>query len=120
MSAKTFDLICAPRLCTVLVTAIRQHVAIEYPPGSADCAQAAREALLDVATKIESACQQQASVTLSRRLRTMLKIAVSRYCQQFDQVEVIQDLHASLLLALQGEAIDDRALGVILPLDQAE
>ena len=115
MSAKTFELISSPRLCAILVVAIRNYVAVQYPPGSSDCALTAREALLDVATNIETRCPQQTTITLSRRLRTMLKIALNYYCEQFTHVADIEPLREMLLASLQGEAADDERLSAISP-----
>ena len=100
MSAKVFELQCSPHLCGVMVAAIRGYVAVQYPPGVSDCALAAREALLMVADNIETVCQTEPTVSLSRRLRTMLKIAVNFYCDQRPASEAVEDGRAALLAAL--------------------
>jgi hypothetical protein len=107
MSAKIFDLQCSMHLSRTLAAAIRSYVAIHYPHGVADCAQAAREALLGVAQDIETVCQGHERVSLSRRLRTLLKLAVNEYCDlQAASVE-IEQARAALLAALQGEVVND-------------
>ena len=115
MSAKTFDLICAPHLSAILVCALRDYVAIEYPPGVGDCALVAREALLDVAARIESGCAQQARVTLSRRLRSLMKVALNFYCDQRATTSGVEQARPLLLQSLQGEAVDDRCLAALSP-----
>lgn len=109
MSARVFDLQCSPCLQRHLCCAIRLYVATEYPPGVADCALAAREALLDVAQRIETVCQSESRVTLSRRLRTLLRIAVNFYCAQ--TAPDAATAREALLAALEGEAVTDEQLG---------
>lgn len=118
MSAKILKLQCSPNLCAILAAAINQYVAIQYPSGSADCALAAREALLDVVKKIKSTCVHQSHVELSRRLRTLLKIAINYYCDQWPEAintENLENIRALLLEALYGKEIDDLLLAKIHP-----
>ena len=115
MPAKVFDLQCSPNLARSLAAAIRNYVAVQYPPGSSDCALAAREALLTVAENIETVCDSAKTVTLSRRLRTMLKIAVNYYCDQYDEGDSREAGRNAMLAALQGETIDDALIAPLLP-----
>ncbi|MDX1823481.1 MAG: hypothetical protein R3354_02110 [Thiohalomonadales bacterium] len=114
MSAKVFNLPCAPNLVEALTAAIRGYVAIQYPPGVSDCALAAREALLTVAENIETGCQSATTVTLSRRLRTMLKIAVNFYCDQRSEGEAREMARDAMLAALQGEQVTDELIAPLL------
>jgi len=93
-----------------MAAAIRGYVAVQYPPGVSDCALAAREALLTVAQNIETVCQTAATVRLSRRLRTMLKIAVNYYCDQWPENEVRELGRSAMLAALQGEQVEDELI----------
>jgi len=115
MSAKVFNLQCSPNLSGTMVAAIRNYVAVQYPPGASDCALAAREALLMVADKIETVCQTALDVELIRRLRTMLKIAVNYYCDQFPEEGPRDAGRIALLAALQGEQVDDGLIAPIVP-----
>lgn len=115
MSAKVFDLQCSPNLADAMAAAIRNYVAVQYPPGSSDCALAAREALLTVAENIETVCLSAATVQLSRRLRTMLKIAVNYYCDQYEEGDSREAGRNALLAALQGEQVDDALVAPLLP-----
>ena len=99
-----------------MAAAIRNYVAVQYPPGVSDCALAAREALLTVADNIETICQTAATVELSRRLRTMLKIAVNYYCDQYVEGEPREAGRNALLAALQGEQVDDALIAPLVPL----
>ena len=113
MSAKILKLQCSPNLCAILAAAVNQYVAIQYPPGSADCALAAREALLDVVKKIRSTCVNQSHVELSRRLRTLLKIAINYYCDQWPvakSTENLDNIRALILEALYEKEVDDHLL----------
>lgn len=92
--------------------AIRAYVATHYPPGVADCAQAAREALLDVADNIETACPGAERISLSRRLRSLLKLAVNEYCDLRDKSSEVEQARTVMLAALQGETVDDALLAV--------
>lgn len=115
MSAKVIHLQCSPNLASAMVAAIRNYVAVQYPVGVSDCALAAREALLTVADNIESVCQTATSVELSRRLRTMLKIAVNYYCDQHAEGEASESGRNALLAALQGEQVDDVLIAPLVP-----
>jgi hypothetical protein len=110
MSAKVINLQCSPNLAASMAAAIRGYVAVQYPPGVSDCALAAREALLTVAQNIETVCQTAATVRLSRRLRTMLKIAVNYYCDQWPENEVRELGRSAMLAALQGEQVEDELI----------
>jgi len=115
MSAKVINFQCSPNLSDAMVAAIRNYVAVQYPPGASDCSLAAREALLTVADDIETVCQTEPSVKLSRRLRTMLKIAVNYYCDQHPEGEPGEAGRNALLSALQGEQVDDALIAPLLP-----
>jgi len=115
MSAKIIKLQCLPNLAAIYRVAVENYVAIQYPPDSADCALAAREALLDVVAKIKISCVTDPHVLLSRRLRTMLKIALNYYCDQWPEVENLEAIREQLLAALYEEQIDDSLLASIHP-----
>lgn len=115
MSAKVIHLQCSSNLSAAMAAAIRNYVAVQYPPGVSDCALAAREALLTVADNIETGCQTAPTVELSRRLRTMLKIAVNYYCDQYSEGEAREAGRDALLIALQGEQVDDALIAPLLP-----
>ena len=115
MSAKVINLQCSPNLSDTMAAAIRNYVAVQYPPGASDCALAAREALLMVADDIDTVCQTEPSVNLSRRLRTMLKISVNYYCDQYSEGEQREAGRNALLAALQGERVDDALIAPLLP-----
>ncbi len=115
MSAKIIQLQCSPNLSAAMAAAIRNYVAVQYPAGVSDCALAAREALLTVAENIEYTCQTEPNVELSRRLRTMLKIAVNYYCDQYAAGEAREEGRSALLAALQGEQVNDALIAPLLP-----
>ena len=119
MSAKILKIQCSTNLSAILAAAVNQYVAIQYPPGSADCALAAREALLDVVEKINQSCVKDTHVLLSRRLRTLLKIAINYYCDQWrpctESAENLETIRAKLLEALYEKEIDDDVLAAIHP-----
>jgi hypothetical protein len=115
MSAKILKLPCLPNLVAIMTEAIEQYVAIQYPPDSADCALAAREALLDVVTKINQTCTSDSHVLLSRRLRTLLKIAINYYCDQWPEAENLEVIREQLLQALYEKEVDDALLAALHP-----
>lgn len=115
MSAKTLKIQCSKNLSAILAAAVKHYVAIQYPPGSADCALAAREALLDVVEKIDTSCTKETHVLLSRRLRTLLKIAINYYCDQWNSTDELESMRARLLEALYEKEIDDSLLAAIHP-----
>lgn len=114
MSAKVIHLQCSPNLAAAMTAAIRGYVAVQYPPGVSDCALAAREALLTVAQDIETVCQTATTVTLSRRLRTMLKVAVNFYCEQRSEGKPRELGRNAMLAALQGEQVEDELIAPLL------
>ena len=114
MSAKVIDLQCSPNLAASMAAAIRGYVAVQYPLGVSDCALAAREALLTVAQDIETVCQTATTVRLSRRLRTMLKIAVNYYCDQRSEGEARESGRSAMLAALQGDQVEDELIAPLI------
>jgi len=115
MSAKILKLQCSANLSAILAAAVNQYVAVQYPPGSADCALAAREALLDVVEKINTTCETETHVVLSRRLRTLLKIAINYYCDQWPESDNLASQRTLLLEALYEKEINDALLATIHP-----
>lgn len=114
-SAKILKLQCLPNLTTIIAVAIEHYVAVQYPPDSADCALAAREALLDVVAKINQTCTTDSHVLLSRRLRTLLKIAINYYCDQWPDAENLDAIREQLLQSLYEQEVDDAILAPLHP-----
>lgn len=83
-----------------LVRAIQSYALAAYPPGGSECAQVARETLMNTATLIETGCLEGKFVEISSRQRPLLKAAVNWYCGEMKQ-EAGGPLHQGLLRLLE-------------------
>lgn len=107
--SKQLTLRCSQQLCAMLADILRDYANAAYPHGGSECSQSARETLLTAADSIlhtwESASQ---TAMVSKRLRVMMKSAISYYAQVLSQHEGVaaSAREAYLLSALQGEVID--------------
>jgi hypothetical protein len=101
--AKTIRVECPPALQEILCVAIREYAEAAYPPGGSECGQAARQALMDAAEKLETdfVANNGVYAELSRRLRTHLKSASQYYVEQHQ----CQELEPLLRRLLEGEVI---------------
>lgn len=72
---KRIETTCSPRLKDIFVTALRNYTDVAFPPGGADCALVAREALLDTLIGFEREFQENDSGRsgYNKRLRAMVK-----------------------------------------------
>jgi len=104
---RTFAIHAGPLGRTVLVEAIRCFAQAAYPPGGSDCAQVARETLLNTAGGI--AASENGPAQASTRQRVLLRQAVQWYGDNLVDLDAEQrmKLTAALLQLLQGEAVDD-------------
>lgn len=101
---------CPPPVRRWISQALRFYVDAAYPPGSGDCAQVARETLLNSAADVE---RNTPTVTVSRRQRAMFEAAINHY---FDNLEYQEDPPSSgqrglVLEAARGVVITDKDLG---------
>lgn len=81
MKAKTVSLELDARLAHSLAEAIRAYALAAYPRGGSDCAQVAREALLDTADTC--AAHAAGPLVLRKRIMPQLRAAV-RWCLSQD------------------------------------
>ena len=81
MAAKTLSINCSEQHQQDLCTAIRLYAEAAYPPGGSECAQVARETLVDVARSIDEQFSETGYAEIRRRLRTQLKAAVEFYAE---------------------------------------
>ena len=82
MSAKQIILHCNHRQRQLLSQAIRAYVAAAYPPGGSECAQAAREALLNAALDCDAVAEAEMQLLFSRRMRSFLRAAMQYFAEQ--------------------------------------
>ena len=95
-------------LVETLCRAIRLYAAAAYPAGGSECAQSAREAMLNAAQQLEAQFDIQTETTrMSRRISSHVKAAVDYYYDQPEQREDdVQQRHKELLLSvLKGQRI---------------
>jgi len=106
-----------------IVDALRLYTEVSYPPGCADCALVAREALLETARSLAApGAQGLCTVEVNRHLRVLLKCAVNYY---FDALATQRGapLEAQRQLALdavQGQEVSEQALREAVARDAAD
>jgi hypothetical protein len=81
MRTRTLQVACDAEMARELGNAITAYAHVAYPAGGSDCAQVAREALLDVAR--QCAAHPGGDLTLRRRMLPQLRAAV-RWCLSDD------------------------------------
>lgn len=103
---KELVLHCPWPVVETLCSAIRLYAAVAYPPGGSECAQSAREAMLNAAQRLEERFDTQTNSTnMSRRIATHVKSAVEYYYEQL-QADILQQRQKALLLSvLKGQRI---------------
>lgn len=83
MIKRSVDLALDPAARRVFCQAIRRYAAVAYPPGGSECAQVARETLLNTVQAIEATPTVQPGITLPKRQLAMLTGAVE-WCGEND------------------------------------
>jgi hypothetical protein len=76
MPGRTFRLHCTPEQAGEAALALETYALAAYPPGGSECAQVARQALLDSARLIR---ENGAGADLRKRQRAMLKSGIAWY-----------------------------------------
>ena len=103
---------CPSRLRRVIGQALRLYVDAAYPCGGRECAQVARETLLNSARDVEAAA---AAVAVSRRQRALFKAAINYYFDYLEQ-QAGKPMPAQRVLALEavrGETVSDARLDAV-------
>jgi hypothetical protein len=77
MKRRDVSIACDPATARQLATAVREFALAAYPPGGSECAQAAREALLETAKLC--AAHGGGSLSLRRRQLPQLRSAIAWY-----------------------------------------
>ncbi|MCB1923435.1 MAG: hypothetical protein KDJ27_06735 [Gammaproteobacteria bacterium] len=72
---RIIDIPCEPRQAVAVAAALRAYVDAAYPRGGSECAQVAREALLDTAGRI--AAHAGGALPLRRRMLPQLRAALT-------------------------------------------
>src|SRR5690606_18762389 len=62
-----------------IVTALEFYVESQFPPGSVDCGQVAREELLNVVARLRASLETRTPARYSRRMRAMVKEGMRVY-----------------------------------------
>ena len=110
--AKRIALCCSESITAIIVGALRNYIDVAFPPGSSDCAQVARESLLDTVSELEMQRQNAAVCHYNARLRAMVKEAVKLHYQisAHDLGRDCAQQCAVVLAACQGLAVTDADL----------
>lgn len=90
MKTKTFTLQCSADQAKALTEAITAYTHAAYPAGGSECAQVARETLLESAKIIDADASTDAGAILRKRQRTMLKSAVDWYFSSEESGDIQQ------------------------------
>ncbi len=76
---KAIAIDCDSEVLERIVTALEFYVESQFPPGSADCGQVAREELLNVVASLRASLEARIPARYSRRMRAMVKEGVRVY-----------------------------------------
>jgi hypothetical protein len=105
MAAGKLTLTCDQTVRDILCRALRDYALAAYPPGGSDCAQVARDTLLELAAQIEQGITGAlSSVEISRRPRAMLRAAVQYH---FDRADAEHGTASGHQRALFGELLGE-------------
>jgi len=77
MKKRQFNFSCTDNACEQLATVISTYAHAAFPVGGSACAQATRESLLDMASRIADCVDD--SFAINTRQRPMLKSAITWY-----------------------------------------
>jgi hypothetical protein len=89
LKSRTLLIRCDPGQAVLLAEALSAYVDAAYPRGGSECAQAAREALLDSASAIARDAGAEGAA-ISRRQRGLLRTAVRWYWEERGEPEQVQ------------------------------
>ncbi|MCB1802094.1 MAG: hypothetical protein KDI82_10450 [Gammaproteobacteria bacterium] len=104
VKTRLVSLQCEPSQASELAQVIRSYALAAYPPGGSECAQVAREALLDAASQI--AGHQGGLLQVRKRLLPQLRAAV-RWCLTQDApAELRCSPELATVLQIQSKSTD--------------
>lgn len=119
---KTIKIQCGPAIQGILITALRNYTDVAFPEHSSDCAQVARNAMLEAVDQLEQQLTTLGQGEYNKRLRAMFKegiklhyqIAASEHGGQFDHEREL------LTAVCQGTAASDEDLQAACRADQQD
>lgn len=79
MNSKSVELDCSPQVLDGIIAALQYYVDSQFPPGSTDCGQVAREELLNVVASLRTSLASGAPARYSRRMRALVKEGIRLY-----------------------------------------
>jgi hypothetical protein len=117
---KNITLDCDPEVLKGIIAALYFYVESQFPPGSADCGQVAREELLNVAGALRASLETPAAAGYSRRMRAMVKEGIRVYFEHLAAREGHARQHECALLqeASRGDAASGKDLQAARARDQ--
>jgi hypothetical protein len=106
----------------LLITALQHYVDQQFPPGSADCGQVAREELLNVVSALQMRLDAPEPARYSRRMRAMLKEGIRVYYDFLSRQDGNARSHECALLqdASKGTPVTEQDLLAARARDRAE
>lgn len=109
MKHQRIRLECGPGVARLLVDLLRDYTEVAFPPHSTDCAQVAREAMLDAVAGVESSLLADGQAEYSKRLRAMFREAVKMHfdLRAAETGECCEARAAALRALCGGEALSD-------------
>lgn len=119
--ARHIEITASESIGRLLVTALQHYVDEQFPPGSADCGQVAREELLNVVTALREQLEQPGNASYSRRMRAMVKEGIRVYYDHLSRQDGDARTHECELLqeAATGVARTDEELAAARARDRA-
>lgn len=100
MSDKSIQIDSDPQVLERLITALQHYVDSQFPPGSSDCGQVAREELLNVVKTLQESLKNGTPGGYSRRMRAMFKEGIRVYFEYLEQVDGCPHPHECELLQI--------------------
>jgi len=89
MKKRTLAFSCSDKSCQYLATIIKHYAYAAFPIGGSECAQATRESLVDMASRLDSTLETK--IAINRRQVPMLKSAIKWYFAEVKQDEVLKE-----------------------------
>ncbi len=99
MKSKTLELACDRALAATLGEALTAYAHAAYPAGGSDCAQVARETLLETAR--QCAAHQDGGLSVRKRQLAQIRAAVKWYCSENPALDAANSESLLTLLGIE-------------------
>lgn len=121
MNSKSVELDCGPQVLDGIITALQFYVDSQFPRGSSDCGQVAREELLNLVDGLRASLASGTPARYSRRMRAMVKEGIRVYFASLADQDGLERREECALLqvASRGGSFGDEDLRTARTRDEA-